>query len=178
MTYLAKLARPYAKAAFEYALQHNQLDQWSTMLRVMAERMQQPLVVGVLKNPKFGAEQLSELGLTIGQDVLDQAGKNFIQLLAKSRRLSALSAIAELFEQLRAAEEKVITAHVKSVIPLNDQDQAKLTSALQTKFGRKVLLQCEIDPELLGGLFIRADDQVIDGSIRGQLQRLREAMVN
>jgi len=178
MTYLAKLARPYAKAAFEYALQHNQLDQWSTMLNLMAERMQQPIVVSVLKNPKFGAEQLSELGFAVGQDVLNQEGKNFIQLLARSRRLSALSAIAEQYAELRAAQEKMITAHVKSVIPLNDDDRTKLTNSLQAKFGRKVVLQCELDPALIGGLIIFAGDQVIDNSIRGQLQRLRETMVN
>src|ERR1700738_1001107 len=110
----AKLARPYAKAAFEYAVEQQQLDQWEVMLRTMAELLEQPVVQQLLKNPKYSAEDHSAICLALGQDILDEAGQNFIKMLASNRRLSALSSIVAQFVQLRAAIEKTLTVHVKS----------------------------------------------------------------
>ncbi|HVV69926.1 MAG TPA: F0F1 ATP synthase subunit delta [Gammaproteobacteria bacterium] len=174
----AKLARPYAKAAFEYAQQHRQLDHWAVMLQTMAELIKQPTVQQLLKNPKYSSEAHSEISLALGQDILDEAGKNFIKLLALNHRLSALPDIVMQFEQLRAAIEQTLTVRVKSAIPLDEDYQQHLVKLLNAKFQRHIILQCEVDKNVLGGLLITAGDHVIDGTVKGQLERMREVMVN
>jgi F-type H+-transporting ATPase subunit delta len=174
----AKLARPYAKAAFEYAVEHQQLDQWAVMLRTMAELIGQPEVQQLLKNPKYSAQAHSEMCLALGQDILDAAGQNFIKMLASNRRLSTLSSIVAQFEQLRAVIEQTLTVRVKSAIPLNDDYQQRLITLLSAKFQRRIILQCEVEEKLLGGLLITAGDHVIDGTVKGQLERMREVMVS
>lgn len=174
----AKLARPYAKAAFEYALSQQQLDHWVVMLQTMTQLIAEPTVQQLLKNPKYSSEQHSEICLALGQDILDAAGNNFIKLLALNHRLATLPNITAQFEQLRAATEQTLTVRVKSAIPLTEDYQQHLIKLLSAKFQRRIILQCEVDEQVLGGLMIIADDHVIDGTVKGQLERMREVMVN
>ena len=81
---LSKLARPYAKAAFAYALDQKQLPQWAHMLQTMALLIRQPAVERLLRNPKYSTEQQAAMGVALGEDILDAAGQNFIKLLAKN----------------------------------------------------------------------------------------------
>lgn len=174
----AKLARPYAKAAFEYAQSEKQLQPWTDMLSAMASYVNEPAVSQILMDPRLSHQQHSELSLALGEKVLnEEAGKNFIKLLANNNRLTLLPHISKLFEQFRAAAEKNLVVQVKSVIPVPEEDRQKLERMLQEKFCKDIIMQYEIDPQLLGGVLIEAGDYVIDASIRGQLQRMHEALI-
>ncbi len=173
-----KLARPYAKAAFEYAVEHQQLDKWSALLHTMAQIIKEPVVQEWLKNPKYGSEKHAQMCIALGQDVLDAAGQNFIKVLAKNRRLTLLPSISEQFAQLRAAIEQTLNVFVKSAIPLSADYRQRLIQLLTTKFNRRIILECQTAPDLLGGLLIFAGDCVMDGTVKGQLQRLRDAVIN
>lgn len=172
-----RFARPYARAAFDYAQENNQLEQWVEMLRSMAECIQQPAVTEILNNPQYSAEIRGEVILALGQQVLNEAGQNFIKTLAVHQRLSVLPEIFLLFEQLRAAIEKTLHVQVKSAIALSDAQSAKLSTSLAKKWGRPVALEHELDSDLLGGFIVYAGDRVIDSSIRGQLEKLRNTVV-
>ncbi len=175
MSHSIVLARPYAKAAFEYAQEHQQLSQWSEMLSKMAAYIREPVVMQFLGDPRYNMQQHGELVLALDEQ-LDAASQNFIRILANNNRLALLPSITELFAQFRAAAEKTLVARVKSVVPLTDEEQSQLNTLLSKKFARTVITQYEIAPELLGGLLIQAGDHVIDSSIRGQLERMREAL--
>lgn len=174
----ARFARPYARAAFDYAQEHQQLQQWSVMLQTLAERIQQPLVLSLLKNPQYSAETHCEMMLALGHDVLNDAGQNFIKTLANHQRLFALPEIFTLFEQLRATVEKTHRVKIKSAIPLSDSHSTQLNLTLSKQLGSPVELECELDPSLLGGFVIYMGDRVIDSSVRRQLEKLREAVTN
>ncbi len=178
MTDSSKWARPYAKAVFEYAVEHKQLDQWSKKLHQMVECMQQPEVTQFLSNPNYGVQERLDVCVALLKDSVDETGINFIKILATHNRLSVLPAILELFEQYRAIAQQVLDVAVKSAVPLTGDYQAKLNKILSHKFGCDIVLQCEVQPTLLGGLIITAGDHVIDGSVRGQLQRLREHVLS
>ena len=87
-----------------------------------------------------------------------------------------LPEIAQGFEQLRADAERTLEATVVSASPLDDNERAALAQALKRRLDREVTLQCETDPRLIGGAVIRAGDLVIDGSVRGKLERLSLAL--
>lgn len=176
MAELTTIARPYAKAAFEYALEKNALAKWSEMLQLAATIAMDAGVQALLTNPRVTGSQLTELFQDVGASVFDEAGKNFLNLLADNNRLGALVEIAVLFEGLKAEHEKSVDVRVTAASELSADMKAKLAAKLETKLQRKVNLSYDINPELLGGVIIRAGDMVIDGSVRGKLGELADVL--
>jgi F-type H+-transporting ATPase subunit delta len=168
------IARPYAKAAFEYALAKHELPVWETMLQAAASLTDDKSIVRMLASPKVSQKELADLFCEILKPMLNAERKNFISLLAENKRLSALPAIKMAFEDLRAEYEKTLTVQVTSAIALDEPYQLKITQALTKRLQRKVSLECNVDPELLGGVIVHAGDLVLDGSVRGKLNRLIE----
>lgn len=176
MTDKFTIARPYAKAAFAYAVAEGQLKRWSDMLQTVAFAVMDPQMMLLLKNPQFTREQIYDLVLDICGKVLDEHGRNFIRLLIDNQRLTLMPEIATLYETYRAEYEKTITVQVTSVYPINNGLREKLTQVLQKRLQRKVSLECDIDTSLIGGAVIRAGDLVIDRSVRYQLAKLRHEL--
>jgi F-type H+-transporting ATPase subunit delta len=166
------IARPYAKAAFEYALQHKQITPWAEMLACSATIVHDPAVSILFGDPRVTAKVLARFILDICGDPSLQSGEHFIHLLADNRRLNILPEIVILFEAYCAEHEKRVDVQVTSAFALSEQEKTQLEAALKTRLQREVSLQCGIDQNLLGGAVIRMGDQVIDGSVRGSLARL------
>ena len=101
MAELTTLARPYARAAFEVALQDSALDEWSRMLSLSAEIAGQDEVSVVLASPSLSTEQISESFIKVCGDELNVKAKNFVQVLAENKRLVLLPEISILFEGLK-----------------------------------------------------------------------------
>lgn len=176
MAELNTVARPYTKAAFEYALDKGSLDQWAKMLGTAALVVQDSNMAQVLNNPALTSEQKAGVLISVCEEQLDQAGKNFMVLLAEKARLPLLPEIALQFDKLKAAQEKSVDVDLTTAFPLDDQQQQKLAQALSTKLGREVKLTSQVDKSILGGVVVRSDDLVIDGSVRARLAKLAEAM--
>ena len=171
------IARPYAKALFELALAHGKLDAWSQALALAAAVIGDDRVRKLLTSPHVTTEQLADLVIGICGDTLDAEGKNFIRVLASNRRLGLLPEIAIIFEKLKAEAENAVDVTVTSAAPLNAEQQRQYASAMQKRLRRQVRLHCTVDPALLGGAILRADDLVIDGSLRGRLDRLANELL-
>jgi len=170
------LARPYAKAAFEYALNEGKLADWSAMLNLVAEAATNKEVAEVLKNPSLASNDKAELLLEICQSKIDDQGRNFIKLLSEKSRLPLIPVIAEIYEAFKVEQEKSVEAVVTSAFELQAEQQQLLVDALRKRLGREVILKVEIDKRLIGGVVIRTGDLVIDGSIRGKLAKLAESL--
>ena len=176
MAELSTLARPYAKAAFEYAASANDLQGWSENLEVIAAVAQQQAVVKLLSSPSYTAAQQAEKTIEIcGDAVTDEIGR-FLRVLAENRRLQLLPQIYQQFEVLKANREKTVEVNVVSATEISTEQQNKLASALSAKLERDVNMQVSVDDSLVGGAVVLAGDTVIDGSIRGRLAKLAEAL--
>ncbi len=176
MAELSTVARPYTKAAFESAREQKSLDQWSEMLGLAAQAAQDQQVAELLRNPALAADQKAGLILDICADKLNEQGQNFIKILAENKRLPVLPEISALFERLKAEQQKSVDVDITSAFALTKEQQTKLAQALGTKLDREVNITSSKDASLIGGLVIRTDDLVIDGSVRGKLQKLAEAL--
>ncbi len=172
MVEAATIARPYAKAAFEAAREAKLLAEWSASLQVAAALGGDARIAELLDNPKLSEDQIVGFfdGFKTGADGVHWL--NFIRLLAENKRLGLLPEIAARFELLRAEYENEVDVVVTSAVPLSDSQKAKLAASLKTRLQRDVRITTALDPGLLGGAMIRAGDLVIDGSIKGRLQRL------
>jgi F-type H+-transporting ATPase subunit delta len=166
------IARPYAKAAFEEARDHERLGPWSDALRTAAAVVSDPRVEELLGNPRVTPEQLAALVSETAGPGLDEEGRNFVRTLADNRRLALLPEISSHFDQLKGEAEGIVEVTVTSAAPLDESQRGKLAAALQRRLGRTVHLHCATDPALIGGAVLRAGDMVIDGSLRGRLERI------
>ncbi len=164
-------ARPYAKAIFALARQGNSLAATSTALQRAATVVVDPQVHALLGSPHVTPAQLAGLVNDIAQFSNDN-GRNFISLLAQNRRLGFLPEIAALFEQMKAEVENAVDVEVVAATSLTPDQESRYAAALQKKLGRQVRLHTRIDDSLLGGAVLKAGDLVIDGSLKGRLERL------
>ena len=176
MAELSTLARPYAKAAFEYAAQAGELQSWSDSLATAGSVAQQPNVVKLLSSPSVTAQQQATALIEICGDALDERGQNFLTVLSENHRLQLLPEISLQFDVLKANREKSVDVELVAAHELDAEQQQKLSDALSAKLERKVNMQVSLDKSLLGGAVIRAGDLVIDGSIRGRLAKLAESL--
>ena len=173
----ATIARPYARAAFEHARESGALAAWSQLLAAGAAVAATPGAKALFGNPRVAAAELVELiagvatesGAKVGTD-----GRNFLGVLAHEHRLALLPEIAAQYEARRAEVENVIDVEVTTAMALTAEQRAALEAALGKRFGRTVRLAERVDATLIGGAIVRAGDSVIDGSLRGRLERLEQ----
>ena len=175
MSQALTLARPYARAAFSLARDAGTLPAWSQALAFAARVAADPQVAALLGHPKLSAADAVAL---LAPDGAGEAFCNFLGLLFDNRRLSLLPEIAGLYDELRSEAERVVKAKVTSAVILPLVEMGKIEDALRRRFGRDVEIETAIDESLIGGAIIAAGDVVIDGSLKGQLGRLRSALSN
>ncbi|MDA1073252.1 MAG: F0F1 ATP synthase subunit delta [Proteobacteria bacterium] len=176
MAELATLARPYANAAFGLAKKDKELDRWSRMLGMLDAVAHNERVASLLASPEITSTgKAFRLIETLGDELNDRS-KKFVQVLADNGRLELIGEIAAQFETLKAVEEQSLDVHVISAFALSDAETEKLSGALAKRFDKSVVLTSVVDAQLLGGAIIRAGDIVIDGSIRGRLNKLTETL--
>lgn len=176
MAELTTLARPYAKAAFEFAQAANTLQSWHEALEVSAAVVEQAQVKHALASSGLSAEQKASIFVQVCGDQLDENQTNFIKALASNKRLALLPFVKDLFAKLKAQQEKTIDVEVTAAYELPVDLINKLAQALSAKLDRKVSVNSSVDKSLLGGAIIHTGDIVIDGSVRGRLAKLAEAM--
>jgi F-type H+-transporting ATPase subunit delta len=176
MSSLTTLARPYAKAAFGLAQDSNGLASWQSMLTLASRIAADETVAEVLENPLVSVAQAVELIAGTGGEHFDAPFKAYLGVLGSNRRLSLLPEIASLFIRLKQQAEKQLQVRVVSATPLDDDQARRMSEALAKRFNCAIELDREVDPGVLGGAVIYAGDQVIDGSLRGRLDKLNNAM--
>jgi len=176
MAELSTLARPYARAAFEYAREHDALAAWSEQLATAAAVSAAPKVAAVLDNPALTDTQQAQALWDVCGEALGAEVRNFVAILAANKRLALLPEITAQFAQFKANQEKSVDVEVVSAFDLDDATRDKLAEVLGRKLEREVKVRTSTDRDLLGGVLIRAGDLVIDGSVRGRLNKLAEAM--
>jgi F-type H+-transporting ATPase subunit delta len=170
------VARPYAEAAFQLAKAAGQLAEWGDGLTTAARVVGDERVAAVLGHPRIDDVRKADLIIDVCGGSLDTQQRNFIRLLVERDRIGVLPEISHQYDQLRATHEQTLTASVVTAQPLDDAVRERLEKALSERLDRTVTLDTQLDESLIGGAVIRAGDLVIDGSVRGRLNRLTSAL--
>jgi F-type H+-transporting ATPase subunit delta len=182
MSSLTTLARPYAKAAFGLAQDSkpdsddSALAHWQSMLVLASQIAANEQVAEVLESPLVSPAQAVDLIGSAGGEKFDENFKAYLGVLGANRRLPLLPEIAALFARLKQQAERQLQVRVVSATPLDDDQVKRMSEALAKRFDCAIELDSEIDPSVLGGAVIYAGDQVIDGSLRGRLDKLTNAL--
>ncbi|MGD4317551.1 F0F1 ATP synthase subunit delta [Xanthomonas citri pv. citri] len=195
MADLSTLARPYAKAAFDYAKEHHAINEWQDYLNVMSAIVSDKAFADYINNPAVAAQakvatlkdlynQISpedsntvfktlSTAIEGGAQADSNAFVNFLTQLAEQDRLALLPSINERFGLLKAADAKEVHAYVTSAYPLTQVQEQLIEHRLATSLGAKVVLHVSVDPALIAGVTIKVGDKVIDDSVRGKLKQLK-----
>lgn len=175
MSELTTVARPYAKAAFEFAVEAKAIDSWLTQLTFAAEVAKDETIKGFLSGGT-SVEQVQTLFLNVCGEQVDSNGQNFLKVMAENERLLVLPQVLEQFIALKADFDQEVAVDVTSAVEVTAEQKTKLSAALEKRLARKVKLNCTVDASIVSGLIIQAGDMVIDGSIKGKLSRLATSL--
>jgi F-type H+-transporting ATPase subunit delta len=126
-----------------------------------------------------------EIDSRVKQDVLERIAKgadesvvNFVKLLAEKGRAAELGEVAEEFDALVAAEQRVLDVRLTTAHELSDKEFKKILGSIEKASGRKVQAERDVDPDLIGGLVLQAGSMRLDASVRGRLERLRHDLTH
>ena len=150
-------------------------ERWQDMLAFVAEVTKNEEMAELLSGA-LAPETLSDVFIAVCGEQLDENGQNLIRVMAENGRLKALPDVLEQFIHLRAASEATAEVEVISAAQMSDEQLAKITAAMEKRLSRKVKLNCKIDKSVMAGVIIRSGDMVIDGSVRGRLERLADVL--
>jgi F-type H+-transporting ATPase subunit delta len=172
------LSRPYAKAIFEIAKANNSFKKWTENLRILSLVVQNKEVSELLNDSSLSTQEIESFFFEILEKCceLDEALKNFIRILSEGKRLVLLPDIFSSYEELRMEAENLIRVNIKTPYALSEPEKKKFEVELKKYLSRTVILECEIDKTLIGGFFAEAGNSIIDGSVRGYLNNLKQEM--
>ncbi len=172
------LAKRYAAALFGLADEKQALDSMAADLAALdAMIAESGDLRRVIHSPLYDrGEQGKAMAALIKARGLSDLTGNFVGLLAKNRRLSALPGVIKVFHTLLAEKRGEQAATVITAQPLTPAQESALAEALRTMAGGKVSVSVKTDPDLLGGLVVKIGSRMIDHSLRTKLQKMRLAM--
>lgn len=181
MAELATIARPYAKALFELAVEKGHTEAWLEKLKELAWAVGQPKLSAFIEDAGITSSVKADTLIGLLDDIhAPQYAelRNFLYVLSEGGRLMVLPSIYAQYQEFVLSKEHVQKAVIYSAFPMSEGQFAKVVSDCQQKFGNKLDATLEIMPELIGGIKIEVGDKVLDLSVQGKLKNLYSAMVN
>ena len=166
-------AKRYAQAAFQIALEANDLDGWREDLAQVEGSLQDEALVSLLSAPEVPvADKLRAISTLLPN--IRPLVVNLVGLLASRGTIRMLPIINQQYQRFLDVHPGIQPAEVVSAVPLDDDQQRRVSELLVTMAGTEVRLSTRVDPNLVGGIIARVGDRVIDGTTRTRLQELRK----
>jgi len=171
-------ARRYAEAAFQVGLRDGTVEQWRAELDAATAVIGEERAIVALSNPAIPLNQRSNAITGLLKGTASVPVQNLIQLLLRRGRIEELPRVAAEFRRLDDRRNGITHATATSAAPLTPDEVRALTQRLEQSTGGTIALDVQVDPSLLGGLVVRVGDRLIDGSVRGRLERLRNQLIS
>ena len=169
-------ARRYAEAAFEVALRDDELDGWRDDLATAADMLGRSDVEPVIDSPAIPSAQRLAVVAKLLEGRIRPGALRLVSLLVERGRARDLHRVSEQYQRQLNAHRGVVVATVTSAAPLTDDESAAVRAQVEAMAGSTVELRTAIDPALLGGVTVQIGDRLVDASIRGRLERLRDQL--
>lgn len=174
MAEIATIARPYAEALFKAAGADTAgAAAWLDELAAIASNEQ---LRQFADNPNATLEQVHGVVTGVLKSALPSMGQNFLRTVIENGRLAVLPEIAEQFRLLKNAQAGASDAIVHSAFEIDAAALADLAGVLEKRFGRKLNLQVQLQPDLIGGVRVVVGDEVLDTSVKARLEQMKAAL--
>ncbi|MEK7281933.1 MAG: F0F1 ATP synthase subunit delta [Chloroflexota bacterium] len=169
-------ARRHAQAVFQIALARNELDKWHADLKKIAELVANPSLRAFLESPKLPLQEKLDLVQEKLKD-LNPLSLNLVGLLITRGRLALSTEIAEEYERLLNVHRGIQEVEVISAVPLEEAEQDLLRQRLSQLLDKRIILRPRQDDTIVGGLVVKTDELLLDGSIKSKLEGLKKSLL-
>jgi len=174
----ASVARRYARALFSLGLEEGRHEEYGGELEAILSALEHSREAGAfLRNPGYTLQQRHNAVDALASALkLSPVVVNFLRLLVDRQRVGDLPQVARAYRAM--VDEKVgrVRATVTSAAPLSDRETKNLREAIAAMTGRTIVLDAKTDPSLIGGAVTQVGPRSFDGSLRTQLERMREQL--
>ena len=173
------VARRYAKALLTMGKEDDHYKEYGEGLSGFAHLLErEPELKDALLNPIHSREDRRKLLLRmIDLLQLPPMVSNLLQLLLDKHRLNVVDGVAQAYQEMVDEVENVKRAKIKTAIYLDDATQDQLRKTLEKLTGSTVVMEVQEDPSIIGGVVAKVGDLVLDGSVRSQIDSLRESLI-
>jgi F-type H+-transporting ATPase subunit delta len=168
-------ARPEEYAAVIYELA---LEPWTRQLGAVQSALgRDPALRSVIRDQSVPVrEKLDHLARSVPRG-LDTEVRKFVGTLLNNNQIDELDAVLGEFERMVARRPELTRARIVTAVPMTEEEKAQLRARLVARFGSDLDFQFEVDESVLGGVYVRVGDRVIDGTVARKLAALRERLV-
>ena len=173
------LAKRYAKAIFSLGKEQGKVETYAETLNAIADLFVDSAleVEDALTNPLYPLEARQKVMAKIAKAVdADRIMSTFLNLLIEKKRVDVLPEIASAVQEMLDRAENISHGSVISAIEIDSALLEKIQATLENITGNKVILETQVDPSIIGGIVAKVGDLVLDGSIRTQLNGLKESI--
>ena len=175
---MAVVARTYARALFEAAKDAGRIDEVRDQLTTFVEGVDEvPELRSLIRNPELDPPTKAA-ALDAVLEGADELIRNFVRVVTQKGRAAQLDEIAREYEMLVAAEEQILSVELTTAYELSDDEAAAIVKQIEEASGKRVEAARTIDPDLIGGLVLKAGSLEVDSSVRGRLDRLRRDLAH
>ena len=172
------LDRRYALALYEVAEEKGKVQEYLNDLREICDLIDNNKdFYEVVKHPQISTKQKKKTFINIFKGNIDEELLSFLLILIEKDRILFLKEKLKEMEKIHLERNNTLLAEVKSVVPLTEDEVTRLVAKLENKYSKKILLTTEIDKSLLGGVYVRVGNDVIDGTIKSKLEEMKDIML-
>lgn len=168
--------RRYAQAIFEIARETNELDRWLSDLQLIATLVGDTEIKAFLESPKLHFKEKESL-LTERLEGINPLALNLVMLLVHRGRLHLASEIAAEYHRRLDNEQGIEHAEVSTAVPLDDEETRKVAARLGSIIGKKVVIETQINPAIIGGIVVKVGGKSLDGSTKAKLETLKKELI-
>ena len=175
---MEEIARVYARALFEAAMDKGKLDAIRDQLGQFVDALNENREMQLfLFSPSFSSAEKIEALKSAVTDA-EPEFLNFLELLLEKGRMPVIFRIRRQFDALWAKENKRLGVTVTSAVELDPEIAKRIGAEIEEQTGNTVELDSRVDPDILGGLVVQVGNMVLDTSIRNRLEKLRKSVAS
>lgn len=169
------LDRRYALALYEIAEEKGKVNEYLDTIKEIIELINgNTEFLEIIRHPNLSTSKKKEMFTSIFRGKVDEEILAFLLILIEKGRILELDKILEEMNKVNLERTSTLIARVKTVVPLLEDERTALINKLQLKFNKKIIMEEEIDPSIIGGVFVQVGNNIIDGTIKGKFDTIRK----
>lgn len=172
------LDRRYALALYEVAKEKDKVDEYINDLREICDLIENNKdFYEVVKHPQISTKNKKRTFINIFKGKIDEELLSFLLILIEKDRILYLKEKLNEMEKIDLERKNILSAVVKTAVPLLESEISDLQEKLEKQYNKKIIMTTEIDKSLLGGVYVRVGNDVIDGTIKSKLEEMKDIML-
>lgn len=172
------LDKRYALALYEVAEEKGKVDEYLKDLRAICKLIDDNRdFQEVIKHPQISTKKKKDTFISIFKGNIDDDLLSFLLILIEKDRISFLKEKLKEMEKIHLERENTLVALVKTAVPMLPEEQETLKKKLEDKYDKNIIMTTEVDKKILGGVFVRVGNDVIDGTVKSRLDDLKDIIL-